>query len=37
MPTVGKRKYPYTTKGRRQAKAAAARTGSPVVNKKKKR
>ena len=25
MPTVGKKQYPYTKKGREQAKAAAAR------------
>jgi hypothetical protein len=27
MPEVGKRKYPYTEKGQKQAKAAAAKSG----------
>ena len=35
MPKVGKRKYPYTAKGQKQAKAAAAQSGKPVVKKKK--
>jgi hypothetical protein len=36
MPKVGQKKYPYTTKGVKQAKAAAARTGKPVRRKGKK-
>jgi hypothetical protein len=37
MPKVGKRKYPYTTEGQKQAKAAAAKSGKPVVNKNEKK
>lgn len=36
MPTVKGKKYPYTAKGLKQAKAAAARTGKPVRRKGKK-
>lgn len=37
MPTVGKRKYPYTTKGQKQAKKAAEQSGKPVVTNKNKK
>ena len=30
MPMVGKKKYPYTTKGKAKAKAAAKRTGKKI-------
>tara|TARA_R100001594_G_scaffold147232_1_gene199913 strand:+ start:616 stop:735 length:120 start_codon:yes stop_codon:yes gene_type:complete len=30
MPTVGKKKYPYTAKGRAAAKRAAKRKTAPV-------
>jgi hypothetical protein len=30
MPMVGKKKYPYTAKGKAKAKAAAKRTGKKV-------
>ena len=36
MPKVGKKDYPYTTKGRQQAKAAAKRKGVKVKYGKKK-
>ncbi len=32
MPQVGKTHYPYTAKGRQQAKQAAAKQGKPVQN-----
>ena len=35
MPKVGKKKYPYTPKGRAAAKKAAKRTGMKVKSKKK--
>ena len=35
MPTVGKKKFAYTAKGKKAAKAAAKKTGKNVVNKKK--
>jgi|TARA_Y100000310_G_scaffold151341_1_gene150943 hypothetical protein len=34
MPKVGKKKYPYTPKGRAAAKKAAKRKGMKVVKKK---
>ena len=34
MPTVGKKKFPYTTKGKAAAKKAAKKTGKPVKKKK---
>jgi len=30
MPMVGKKKYPYTAKGKAKAKAAAKKTGKKV-------
>lgn len=33
MPTVGKRKFAYTAKGKKAAKKAAKKTGKKVVNK----
>jgi hypothetical protein len=33
MPTVGKRKFAYTVKGKKAAKKAAKKTGKKVVNK----
>ena len=36
MPKVGQKHYAYTAKGMKQAKAAAARTGKKIENKKKK-
>ena len=36
MPKVGKKHYPYTPAGTKQAKKEAARTGKPVVRKGKK-
>jgi len=35
MPKVGKKHYPYTTKGRKAAKAAAKRTGKKMTKKRK--
>ena len=35
MPKVGKKKFPYTTKGKAAAKKAAKRTGMRVKSKKK--
>jgi len=37
MPKVGKRHYPYTEKGKKQAKAAAKRMGATVKYGKKKK
>ena len=37
MPRVGKKKYPYTVKGRAAAKAAAKRTGKKVTHAKKRK
>ena len=37
MPEVGKRQFKYTKKGMARAKAAARRSGKPVVYKKKKK
>lgn len=34
MPTVGKKKFPYTKKGKAAAKKAAAKTGKPMKKKK---
>tara|TARA_B100000780_G_scaffold128324_1_gene89985 strand:+ start:8194 stop:8307 length:114 start_codon:yes stop_codon:yes gene_type:complete len=34
MPTVGKKKFPYTTSGKAAAKKAALKTGKPVKKKK---
>lgn len=34
MPTVGKKKYPYTKAGKAAAKKAAKKTGKKVVKKK---
>jgi hypothetical protein len=34
MPTVGKKKYPYTKAGKTAAKKAAKKTGKKVVKKK---
>ena len=36
MPTVGKKKFSYTAKGKAAAKAHAKKTGKKVVAKKKK-
>ena len=33
MPTVGKKKFAYTTKGKAAAKKAAKKTGKKVVKK----
>lgn len=35
MPMVGKKKYPYTTKGKAAAKKAAKKTGKKVRKTKK--
>tara|TARA_B110000091_G_scaffold86455_1_gene94914 strand:- start:215 stop:325 length:111 start_codon:yes stop_codon:yes gene_type:complete len=35
MPTVGKKKFAYTAKGKKAAKAAAKKTGKKVTTKKK--
>ena len=35
MPKVGKKRYPYTAKGRAAAKKAAKKTGQKVTRKKK--
>jgi len=35
MPTVGKKKFAYTHKGKKKAKAYASKTGKKVINKKK--
>ena len=35
MPMVGKKKFPYTAKGKAKAKAAAKRTGQKVKRVKK--
>jgi len=35
MPKVGKRHFPYTTKGRTAAKKYAKATGKPMTKKKK--
>jgi len=34
MPKVGKKKFPYTTKGKKAAKTHAKRTGKKVRSKK---
>ena len=34
MPKVGKKKFPYTTKGKKAAKAHGKRTGKKVRSKK---
>jgi len=34
MPTVGKKKFPYTAKGKAAAKKAAKKTGKPMKKKK---
>jgi len=34
MPKVGKKKFAYTAKGKKDAAAAAKKTGKKVVNKK---
>jgi hypothetical protein len=34
MPTVGKKKFPYTKAGKAAAKKAAVKTGKPVKKKK---
>ena len=34
MPTVGKKKYPYSKAGKAAAKKAAKKTGKKVVKKK---
>jgi len=34
MPKVGKKRYPYTAKGKAAAKKAATRKGTKVVKKK---
>ena len=36
MPRVGKKKFAYTAKGKKAAKAYAKKTGQKVYNKKKK-
>ena len=36
MPKVGKKQYPYTPKGKAQAKTAAKRTGTKIRYDKKK-
>lgn len=33
MPTVGKKKFPYTTAGKKQAAAYAKKTGKKVAKK----
>lgn len=35
MPNVGKKKFPYTTAGKKKAAAYAAKTGKPMAKKKK--
>ena len=35
MPTVGKKKFPYTKAGKAAAKKEAKKTGYPIKNKKK--
>ena len=35
MPIVGKKKFAYTAKGKKAAKAAAKKTGKKVITKKK--
>lgn len=37
MPKVGKRKFPYTAKGRAAAKKASKRTGKKMTNTKRKK
>jgi len=37
MPRVGKKKFPYTIKGRAAAKKAARRTGRKMTNTRRKR
>ena len=37
MPRVGKRRYDYTVKGKKAAKAAAKKTGKKMTNTRKKR
>ena len=37
MPRVGKKKFPYTTKGKAAAKKAAKRTGMKAKSRKKSR
>jgi len=37
MPKVGRRRYPYTAKGKAAAKKAAKRTGRKVTNTRRKR
>ena len=37
MPKVGKRKFPYTAKGRADAKKASKRTGKKMTNTKRKK
>lgn len=34
MPNVGKKKFPYTSKGKKQAKAHAKKTGKKVTSRK---
>jgi hypothetical protein len=34
MPTVGKKKFPYTKSGKAAAKKAAKKTGKPMKKKK---
>ena len=34
MPTVGKKKFPYTKKGKAAAAKASAQTGKPMKKKK---
>jgi len=36
MPMVGNKKYPYTVKGKKAAKAQAAKTGQKVTSAKRK-
>ena len=36
MPKVGKKKYPYTKKGKSAAKKAAKRTGKKMTKRKRK-
>ena len=37
MPKVGRKQYPYTTKGKAAAKKAAKRTGRKMTNTRRKR
>ena len=37
MPKVGRRRYPYTAKGKAAAKKAAKRTGRKMTNTRRKR